>query len=168
MEGPGPGSGAVGRLLTEDEMAEVKKDVSGGPGRETGATGAGGRGAAGWGRGAGGGSGSAVGGSGRRGAGGLRAPPLRPGIPASHAWRGSAGVAGPALALGSAALGEALGRPIRSWPGAAAALLSSGGAPRGQADSGAQEALPGTGGSSESPVVCCFPEAQRRAGAVSS
>lgn len=32
----GPGSGAAGRLLTEDEMAEVKKDVSGGSGREAG------------------------------------------------------------------------------------------------------------------------------------
>lgn len=45
MEGSGPcsGSGAAGRLLTEDEMAEVKKDVSaGGPRRA-------GRGAPGWG-----------------------------------------------------------------------------------------------------------------------
>lgn len=35
MEGPGlwSSSGGVGRPLTEDEMAEVKKDVSGGRGR---------------------------------------------------------------------------------------------------------------------------------------
>lgn len=136
MEGPSSSSGAVGRLLTEDEMAEVKKDVSGGLGREAGRAGAGARsGSPGWGQGPAGGSGSPVragvrGGRPAPGREGRQPPPGRapaapPGIPRRLPGGG-----------GQVTCGEARrGRRARPWAprrpaGASCPELAGRGSPR--------------------------------------
>lgn len=166
MEGPGPGSvlgsgsgsgtGAAGRLLTEDEMAEVKKDVSGGLCREAVVRGAGGverRG------GARPGEAEALSELGEAAAevGGPpetvglgRAPAAPPGVPRRL----------PVGAGGSRAARRAWARPRGVLPGARRrrhpAGLASGGPSRCKADNDSQKLSPGAGPSPESSVFFCF------------